>query len=103
MNKEHLRSLNDLVICKPKLDVGGIKQELNSGFVKVVQKIEITGLEVLVDFDTTIRAGDTVYVKESSLSTSGWAKTILRLEGVEVILVPKTELVAHSQAGNRLA
>ncbi len=103
MNKEHLRSLNDLVICKPKLDVGGIKQELNSGFVKVVQKIEITSLEVLVDADSTIRAGDTVYVKESALSTSGWGKTVLRLEGVEVILVPRAELVAHSQAGNGLS
>lgn len=93
-----MKSLNDLVICKPKIDAGGIKQEVTNGFAKVIQKIEIVGLEVVVDEPGGISKGDTVFVKEERLVTQQWAKNVLKLNGESVILVPKAELVAHSPA-----
>lgn len=94
-----MNSLNDLVICKPKLDVGGLKQEVTNGFAKVIQKVEIIGLEVLVDAKEGISKGDTVFVREERLTTQPWAKSILKLNGEPVILVPKAELIAHSAIG----
>lgn len=94
-----MNSLNDLVICKPKIDAGGIKQEVSNGFAKVIQKIEIVGLEVLVDAKEGISKGDTVFVREERLTTQPWAKTVLKLNGEHVILVPKAELIAHSAIG----
>ena len=91
-----MNSLNDLVICKPKIDAGGIRQEVTNGFAKVIQKIEIVGLEVLVNAKDGISKGDTVFVKEERLLTQQWAKNILKLNGEHVILVPSAELVAHS-------
>lgn len=94
-----MNSLNDLVICRPKLDAGGIKQEVTNGFAKVVQKIEIIGLEVVIDAKDGISKGDTVFVKEERLVTQPWAKNVLKLNGESVILVPKIELIAHSSVG----
>lgn len=91
-----MNSLNDLVICKPNLDVGGIRQEVSNGFAKVIQKIEIVGLDVVVNTTDGISKGDRVFVKEERLATQQWAKTVLKLNGESVILVPMAELVAHS-------
>lgn len=93
-----MKSLNDLVICKPKIDAGGIKQEVTNGFAKVVQKVEIIGLEVVIDSQDGLSKGDTVFVKEERLVTQQWAKNVLKLNGETVILVPKAELVAHDSS-----
>lgn len=94
-----MNSLNDLIICKPNLSAGGIKQEVSNGFAKVVQKVEIVGLEVVVNSKEGISKGDTVFVKEERLVTQQWAKNVLKLNGESVILVPKAELIAHSAIG----
>jgi len=93
-------SFNNTVICKPHSLAGGLKAEIRSGVAFVKQKMDIIPLEVLqnssiMEGQSSIRvpAGATVYVREEKLTTMPWGKTVQRLKGADVILVPGAEVV----------
>jgi len=93
--------VNGNIICKPHNLSGGLKSEVKSGFAFVQNKTDIIALEVLVDghigkadIKSHVSVGTIVYVKEERLTTMAWGKTVFKLAGKEVILIPSEEIVA---------
>lgn len=68
-----IKSINNIIICKPYKGARGLKSKIHSGVAVVQQKTEVIGLEVLKDArineNLTIKAGDIVYIKEELLYT----------------------------------
>jgi len=88
-----IKSTSKHVICKPSSNTGGLKQETSRGMVHIKQANEITSLEVVFDSDIA-PAGSKVFLLESDLVTTGWAKKVLTMNGNNVILVPADSVVA---------
>jgi hypothetical protein len=93
--------VNNNIICKPHNLSGGLKSEVKSGFAFVQNKTDIVALKVLSEgeivegsFKRTILANSTIYVKEERLTTMPWGKTVFKLAGEEVILIPGNEVIA---------
>ncbi len=88
-----IKSTSKHVICKPSTGAVGLKQETSRGMVLVKQATEVVSLEVVFDSDIA-PAGSKVFLLESDLVTTGWAKKVLTMNGSNVILVPVDSVVA---------
>lgn len=88
-----IKSTSKYVICKPPTNSGGLKQENNRGMVFVKQATDIVSLDVVFDSDIA-PVGSKIFLLESDLVTTGWAKKVLNMNGHNVILVPVDSVVA---------
>ena len=66
-----IKSYNKQIICEQYQGSKGIKAKISSGVAVIQQKVGVIGLKVLqdavIDSDTILKKGDTVYIKEEIL------------------------------------
>lgn len=96
-----MKSINKFIVETYKED-RALKTTIQNGFAMVSQKVTVKGLRLLADAiitnapavstsvdgisatgPLTIKAGSTVFIKESSLQSQPWAKVTLSAEGIE--------------------
>lgn len=82
------RSLNGRFILESYKEDRGLKATVTNGFAMVQQKVSIKGLKLLadvrgVDGQYVAYAGDTAYIRESSLQSQPWAKATFTSDGID--------------------
>lgn len=86
-------TINGKIACCP-VD-RDFKPELKTtgGFGTMKQTLELIQLTVLLDSESNYLKGDFIYVNGAILDRSPWAKEVLILDGVKLILVPETDVI----------
>ena len=88
-----MKTVNNKIACAPVNRDFKPELKASSGFGTIEQRSELVELNVVLNSDSGYENGDSVYVNGGVLDRSGWAKSILSLDGMELILVPVTEVI----------
>lgn len=92
-----MKTVNQKIACIPVVRDFKPELKIQGGFGAMEQRTELVELEVLLDLDVGYKKGDLIYVNGASLDRSTWGKTKLSLNGVDLILVPETEVLITKQ------
>lgn len=83
-----IKSYNKQIICEPYRGSTGIKSKISSGVAVIQQKVGVIGLKVLqdavIDTETTLKAGDIVYIREEILHTNKPYSQALECKDIKV-------------------